>query len=140
MPHDQKEAIREDVVAAQRELTQVLDRVGPDDWSRIGPNEGWTVRDLLTHLVTSETGVCLRDSPNVCRRWRPRRFRSQQGQRHLVDASESLSGRSALTSWLLPLRAGTSLLAPFSPGWLGDADVRPGLVGTAQRRWGRPAG
>src|SRR5439155_20277805 len=45
--------------------------------------------------------------------------RSQQGQRHLVEASESLSGRSALTSWLLQLRAGTSLLAPFSPGWLG---------------------
>ena len=48
MPHDQKEAIREDVVAAQRELTQVLDRVGPDDWSRIGRNEGRRVRDLLT--------------------------------------------------------------------------------------------
>src|SRR5437899_7589879 len=37
--------------------------------------------------------------------------RSQQGQRHLVEASESLSGRSALTSWLLPLPRGD-----FSPG------------------------
>ena len=37
--HDRKEAIREGLVAAQHELTQVLERVGPDDWSRIGPNE-----------------------------------------------------------------------------------------------------
>jgi len=56
VPHDRKEAIRENLVAAQLELTQVLDRVGPDDRSRIGPNEGWTVRDLLTRLITSETG------------------------------------------------------------------------------------
>ena len=41
---------------AQRQLLEVLDRVRPSDWSRTSPNEGWTVRDLLTHLTTSETG------------------------------------------------------------------------------------
>jgi uncharacterized protein (TIGR03083 family) len=56
VPHDRKSAIRDDLVAAQRELTDLLDGVGPDAWSRIGPNEGWTVRDLLTHVTTSETG------------------------------------------------------------------------------------
>ena len=36
---------------------EVLDQVGPDDWLRRSPaNEGWTVRDLLTHLTTSESG------------------------------------------------------------------------------------
>lgn len=41
---------------AQRQLLAVLDGVRPNDWSRTSPNEGWAVRDLLTHLTTSETG------------------------------------------------------------------------------------
>ena len=53
---ERKTAIREDLEHAQSELLTVLDRVGPDEWSRPSPNEGWTVRDLLTHLATSETG------------------------------------------------------------------------------------
>jgi uncharacterized protein (TIGR03083 family) len=53
---DRKNVIRDDLQAAQRELLEVLDRVGPDGWSRASPNEGWTIRDLLTHLTTSETG------------------------------------------------------------------------------------
>jgi uncharacterized protein (TIGR03083 family) len=44
------------LVGAQQQLIEVLDRVGPQDWSRPSRNEGWTVRDLLTHLTTSETG------------------------------------------------------------------------------------
>ena len=44
-------------MAAQRELCETLDRVGPDDWLNTSPsNEGWTIRDLLTHLTTSEAG------------------------------------------------------------------------------------
>jgi uncharacterized protein (TIGR03083 family) len=54
--HDRKGSIRDDVQTAQRELLEVLDRVGPDEWSRPSPNEGWTIRDLLTHLTTSEAG------------------------------------------------------------------------------------
>jgi uncharacterized protein (TIGR03083 family) len=53
--HDRKGAIRDDVQTAQHDLLQVLDRVGPDEWSRPSPNEGWTIRDLLTHLTTSES-------------------------------------------------------------------------------------
>jgi len=49
-------AIRTELVGAQRELIDVLDRVTDDDWERASPNEGWTVRDLLTHLSTSENG------------------------------------------------------------------------------------
>ena len=44
------------LVEAQQGLLETLDRVGADDWSRASPNEGWTVRDLLTHLTTSEAG------------------------------------------------------------------------------------
>jgi uncharacterized protein (TIGR03083 family) len=56
MPHDRNAAIRDDLVDAQRGLLEVLDQVGPDDWLRASPNEGWTVRDLLVHLTTSESG------------------------------------------------------------------------------------
>src|SRR5262245_36823703 len=56
MPSDRTSAIRDDLVEAQRALIDVLDTIGPDDWSRPSPNEGWTVRDLLVHLTTSESG------------------------------------------------------------------------------------
>src|SRR6476620_12441862 len=49
-------ALRRELEQAQRELLEVLDGVGPDGWSRPSPNEGWTVRDLLVHLTTSESG------------------------------------------------------------------------------------
>src|ERR1700716_2803984 len=56
MPQDRNAAIRHDLVDAQHDLLEVLDRVGPDDWLRPSPNEGWMVRDLLIHLTTSESG------------------------------------------------------------------------------------
>jgi uncharacterized protein (TIGR03083 family) len=56
VPLDRKTAIRQDLVDAQRALLEVLDQVGPEDWLRPSPNEGWTIRDLLTHLSTSEVG------------------------------------------------------------------------------------
>jgi uncharacterized protein (TIGR03083 family) len=56
MGSERNAALRRELEQAQRELLDVLDGVGPDDWSRPSPNEGWTVRDLLTHLTTSETG------------------------------------------------------------------------------------
>jgi uncharacterized protein (TIGR03083 family) len=56
MSDDRKAAIREDLVAAQRGLLDVLDGLGPDDWLRLSPNEGWTVRDLVVHLTTAESG------------------------------------------------------------------------------------
>ena len=56
MPNDPKAALRDELVEAQQALLEVLDGVEADDWSRASPNEGWTVRDLLTHLTTSESG------------------------------------------------------------------------------------
>jgi uncharacterized protein (TIGR03083 family) len=56
VPNERNAAIRNTLVEAQHELLEVLDRVGADDWLRASPNEGWTVRDLLTHLTTSEAG------------------------------------------------------------------------------------
>ena len=53
---DRKAAIRQELVEAQQELLAVLDRIGPDDWARPSPNEGWAIRDLLTHLATAEAG------------------------------------------------------------------------------------
>jgi uncharacterized protein (TIGR03083 family) len=54
--HDRKGAIHEELRATQRDLLEALDRVGPTDWERLSPNEGWTIRHLLTHLSTSEHG------------------------------------------------------------------------------------
>ena len=56
MPHDRKDALRAELVEAQRALIDALDQVGADDWLRSSPNEGWTVRDLLAHLTTAESG------------------------------------------------------------------------------------
>ena len=54
---DRTQALRAELVDAQRQLLEVLDRVGPDDWPRHSPtNEGWQIRDLLVHLSTSEAG------------------------------------------------------------------------------------
>ena len=54
---DRTQALRAELVDAQRQLLEVLDRVGPDDWPRRSPtNEGWQIRDLLVHLSTSEAG------------------------------------------------------------------------------------
>jgi uncharacterized protein (TIGR03083 family) len=56
MGSKRNDALRQELELAQRELVEVLDRVGPAGWSHPSPNQGWTVRDLLTHLTTSETG------------------------------------------------------------------------------------
>ena len=54
---DRKAAIRQDLVGTQQDLSALLDRlVGDDDWARVSPNEGWTIRDLLTHVSTAEQG------------------------------------------------------------------------------------
>jgi uncharacterized protein (TIGR03083 family) len=53
---DRSAAIRAELVSAQQDLIAVLDKVRSTDWERASPNEGWTVRDLLTHLSTSENG------------------------------------------------------------------------------------
>lgn len=34
-------------------FTSVVDRLGPDDWDRPSPDEGWTALDVLGHLGTS---------------------------------------------------------------------------------------
>lgn len=39
------------LLAAAGQVTALLDRVGPDDLDRPTPCDGWTVRDLLSHLV-----------------------------------------------------------------------------------------
>ncbi len=53
---DRTAALRTELESAQRDLIEVLDRVGADDWQRPSPNEGWTILSLLTHLSTSEQG------------------------------------------------------------------------------------
>ena len=53
---DRKAAIRQELVGTQHDLSVLLDGLGDDDWTRVSPNEGWTIRDLLTHVTTSEHG------------------------------------------------------------------------------------
>jgi uncharacterized protein (TIGR03086 family) len=40
--------------AADRPLTAVLDAVAPDAWDRPSTCEGWTVRDVVRHLVQTQ--------------------------------------------------------------------------------------
>jgi uncharacterized damage-inducible protein DinB len=56
VPNNRKTALRQQLIEAQQELREVLDRVEPGAWISVHANEGWTVRDLLTHLTTAETG------------------------------------------------------------------------------------
>ena len=57
--------------AADRPLTAVLDTVAPDAWDRSSTCEGWTVRDVVRHLVQTqrefltEHGVDLGEEPDV---------------------------------------------------------------------------
>jgi uncharacterized protein (TIGR03086 family) len=57
--------------AADRPLTAVLDAVPTDAWDRPSTCEGWTVRDVVRHLVQTqrefltERGVDLADEPDV---------------------------------------------------------------------------
>src|SRR4051794_33990524 len=54
---DQRKArIRALLVEAQQGLLLELDALGPDDWGRATPDEGWSVRDLLLHLASAEAG------------------------------------------------------------------------------------
>ena len=57
--------------AADRPLTAVLDAVPPDAWDRSSTCEGWTVRDVVRHLVQTqrefliERRVDLGEEPDV---------------------------------------------------------------------------
>jgi uncharacterized protein (TIGR03083 family) len=51
--------LRQMLEQAQGELLAALDRVAPDQWTLPSPNEGWTIRDLLVHLTSSETAFIL---------------------------------------------------------------------------------
>jgi uncharacterized protein (TIGR03083 family) len=56
MADERLRSLRDDLVEAQSALLEALDNVGPDDWLTPSPNEGWTIRDLLVHVTTSESG------------------------------------------------------------------------------------
>ncbi|HEV7662126.1 MAG TPA: DinB family protein [Chloroflexota bacterium] len=56
MSQDRIAALRADLTTTHQALLDTLDQVGPDDWLRPSPNEGWTIRDLLVHLTTAEVG------------------------------------------------------------------------------------
>ncbi len=53
---ERRSHLRQGLVDAQGTLAAVLERLGPSDWSRRSPNEGWTIRELLAHLSTAERG------------------------------------------------------------------------------------
>jgi len=56
VPNERKTALRQELIDAQHKLWDVLDRVGPGEWTSLHANDGWTVRDLLTHLTSAEAG------------------------------------------------------------------------------------
>ena len=54
---ERRAALRSELQSAQAELVTLLDRVGPDDWTRTSPETPeWSVLGLLTHLSTAERG------------------------------------------------------------------------------------
>jgi uncharacterized protein (TIGR03083 family) len=59
MSSERTVALRQLLEQAQGELLEALDRVGPDQWTLPSPNQGWTIRDLLVHLTSSETAFIL---------------------------------------------------------------------------------
>ena len=57
VPNPQRKAsIQNELANAQQQLLDVLDGVGPTDWDSVSANEGWTIRNLLVHVTTAETG------------------------------------------------------------------------------------
>jgi uncharacterized protein (TIGR03083 family) len=55
--NERRAALRGELQSAQAELIAVLDRIGPDDWTRTSPDTpDWSVLGLLTHLSTAERG------------------------------------------------------------------------------------
>jgi uncharacterized damage-inducible protein DinB len=49
--------LRNELRSAEEDLIAVLDRIGPDDWTRTSPDTpDWSVLGLLTHLSTAERG------------------------------------------------------------------------------------
>ena len=97
--HDRKAAIRHELLSAQQDLLAVLDRVGPADWQRTSPNEGWTIQHLLTHLSTSETGFVgtarrmAAGDGGVPQDFDPNRWNAGQLRRHVEVAPDELRQR-----------------------------------------------
>jgi uncharacterized protein (TIGR03083 family) len=51
---DHKETIKGKLAAERQVLLSFLESLSEGDWTRLTPNEPWTVRDLLAHLVGAE--------------------------------------------------------------------------------------
>jgi uncharacterized protein (TIGR03083 family) len=122
---DRTTAIRTELVGAQVDLIGVLDRAGADDWERASPNEGWTVRDLLTHLSTSEQGFVgtLRrmaaGEGGVPQDFDPNRWNAGQVRRNTDTAPVELRQRlEAAHSTMLEVLDGLDHAALDQRGWL----------------------
>src|SRR5262245_15821836 len=51
-----KADIRRDLTDAQQQVMALLSGLDEAGWARQTPNEGWSVRDVLGHLSSSEAG------------------------------------------------------------------------------------
>lgn len=52
----EKADVRAELDAALAEIEQVVTEVEEAAWSNASPNPGWSARDVLTHLISGETG------------------------------------------------------------------------------------
>ncbi len=87
---------------ADRRLTAVLDVVPAQDWSAASPCEGWSARDVLTHLVDTQRdfftghGVDLGGPPEVdtdpARAWRAHADRVMAALSDDAVAAKGLEG------------------------------------------------
>lgn len=54
---ERKAAIAAALTATRDQLRAITDGLKEEDWQRPTPNEGWTLKDVLLHLSSSEPGL-----------------------------------------------------------------------------------
>jgi uncharacterized protein (TIGR03083 family) len=49
-----KASLRKEILDARDELLSVIEHLSESDWTKPAPPEGWTVKDVVTHLAASQ--------------------------------------------------------------------------------------
>ncbi len=86
-----------EVVAARRDLLDVLERLDPNDWDKDTLCQGWSVRDVASHVA---------EAPDLTmRKVAPRLFRSEGKVDKLIDEAARAGGRRDIEVILEHLRS-----------------------------------
>ena len=107
--------LAQDLRAEGRELHDFISSIAPEDWHRAGPFKGWTIEDVLRHLIVG-------DWFNVLAMTAPERFQSIIAHRRAAQAAGEprTSGIETLDE---PVGEGHELLAAWYDGLNGLCDL-----------------